>query len=463
MNQPLLRFCLLSLAISIGSSVFAQNMPYIFTARPKYTFTAGLKIRSSGATVKFGNLGTVPFDAIQYLQDSTGAFVKDSNGNRVPVGNYFFHDGEVIADSQRAEESNDEVIAGRTVFSADGRRYTRYSITQVPVLDSDGNQVKGPDDQPVTTTVTTLLGDFLAYQAGVTRNWSYENSSQVEGDSIAMHAYSARSEGAIQEAKAGTSGGFDLQLARDFGYIGKRFSWGGIFSFGLNEINASSSGTVKSTLVVQTGRFGLNGQAAPTPPYSAPSTQDWTPLNPDGTPIPDPADPTHPQVIANGYENTTTLKSTPTLSTSEQAGAAQVDGLWKVKGAYYLARLGPAFRYQITKRISVSGSAGVAAGYVGSTYTMVERLLFPANAPILSTTSTPITAPSISGEVRNRAFKTGFYGEVNAEFWFSYRTGFFAGITFENLGRYEQNIGGRTASVNIGSGTTFRVGVITRF
>lgn len=463
MKQHHLRLFLLSLAVGGSGSAFAQSdLSYVFTARPKYTFSAALKIRTGGATVKFGNLGNIPFQAVDLQIDDKGVPVKDANGKFVATGNYSFHDGQVRVDGLRPAETTTStssvsgtVTTTTTITATPYNNGTRYlSSTTVTTVDSS--------DPTKTTSNTINTGDFLSYEPGQTRIWMYQDPSQVSNGSIDMHAYSSQSDGASKDAEAGSSGGFDLQLGRELGLIGKKIQWGFALSFGVNEINAKTSGRINGTLVTQTGHFSLLGQAAPTAPYTGPSAVPFDETDGNGQPIPDPLSTTTPPATLQnptGLETTVPLSSTPTLDTTTKAGAANIDGNWKVKGAYYIMRLGPSFRYQVTKRVSFSGNAGVAGAYVGSVYTLTENLVLPDNVPL-----TPgVTPPGLSGEIRNRDLKFGYYGELNAEFWLSYRTGLFAGVVYERLGKYSQTLGGRTADVNIGGGLAFRIGIINRF
>ena len=462
MKQHHLRLLLLSLAVGGSSSAFAQSdLSYIFTARPKYTFSAALKIRTGGANVKFGNLGTI-------LPSPVGIIGTGSNGLSVLSG-YRFQDGTFgfdVARSNQVTSGGTPVVSGTQTTtttnvatpSADGKRY--FTSTIVDVKDSS--------DSTKNSTTTTNNGDYLAYQTGQTRNWSYQDASQVENGVISMHDYGSNSEGASKDAKAGSSGGFDLQLSRELGQIGKNIQWGFAFSFGVNEINAKTSGKITATLLTQTTQFSLLGNAAPTAPYSGPTFGPFILTDGNGQPLPDPTSTTGAsQTNPTGTETTVPISSSPSVpKTTPTPGAAVVDGNWQVKGAYYMMRLGPSFRYQITKRVSISGNAGVAGSYIGSTYNFTESLELPAgvpNLPTSSTDSTPLPGPSISNQHRKQDFKLGYYGEVNAEFWITYRTGLFAGVVYEHLGKYSQMLEGRTADINIGGGTAFRIGIINRF
>lgn len=462
MKHHHLRLLLLSLAVGGSSSVFAQSndLSYIFTARPKYTFSAALKIRTSGANVKFGNLGTIPV--------STGTvYTPDATGKLVLTG-YKYQDGVVAIDAARSTE-----VSGGVVETKDDKGNVT-STSQYVVTPTNGGLRyatsivtvnKADPANPVTTIENT--GDFLAYQAGQTRSWSYVDTSQAVNGGIDMHNYGANSEGASREAESGSSGGFDLQLAREIGQIGKKGQWGISFSFGVNDFNAKTSGRIKAALLTQAFHFSLRGQTAPTAPYTGPTYTTFNETDGNGQPFIDntltpPAQKQNP----TGLETTVPIADTPVVTDPKSdPGKADIDGTWKAKGAYYMMRLGPSFRYQLTKRISFFGNAGFAAGYYGSVFSLTETLAVPTGVPnrVGSDGVTPQGGPSVTGEIRDRSVKFGYYGELNLEFWMTYRTGLFAGVVYEHLGKFRQTLGGRTADVDIGGGTAFRVGIINRF
>jgi len=60
----------------------------------------------------------------------------------------------------------------------------------------------------------------------------------------------------------------------------------------------------------------------------------------------------------------------------------------------------------------------------------------------------------------------GYYGALDAEFWLTERTGFFAGVTIEDSGKevvLSSGGSGRRAVVELPSGTGFRAGISVLF
>lgn len=389
------RVLLLSLAGAVSSAFSQTDLSFIFTQRPKNTFSAAIKIRTSGSEVSFSNLGNVP---IQRFDPSNARFHYD--------------DGFVDGDGKRGNE----LAAAAGDFYDNNTRYKTYST------DAAG--------------VKTQTGDFLAYAEGKTRSWGYNDATQVDNGFILMHQSYAASNGATAEADGGGSAGFDLQLGRDLGALGKKGTWGIAFSIGLDDINGKVSKTITADLVTITDRYDLFGQPAPGAPYEAPHV-----------------DPTK-STTSLTFENTVPISQNPAADspvTTIKDGAT-INGQWQVKASYYLVRLGPQFRYQFNRRFSISGAAGPAAAILGSTFRADQTI-----------DSTKIFSPNLTTEVRKTYFKIGGYAELNAEYWLTFRTGFFGGVVYEHLGKYEQELLGQKASVDLGSGMSFRLGVITRF
>lgn len=388
---------------------------------PKNTVTFGFRILMNGPSVKFGNLGTVP-SSREIAPLSDGAVTRT------------YDNGSVGVDAPRA----DEVDADGNQTSTPGSRY------QTTVYNNDGTKVDNGDG---TTTdagdgTYTTVADSLAYTPGLTRSWSYQSASQVNGSGmIGMSTYSATSEGGVAAHDQKTSAGVELQLARMLGKISKRVEWSLVAGVALSDINNKAGGTVTSTLHTHTDFYSLNGQPAPEAPYAGPSYTDL--LDADGN-----------VVTTGGYETTTPLNALPSSSSDTTAvGGASVQGNWQIKGAYFLLRLGPSIRTQITDHLGLSASVGVAGAYTGSTYSVVETIDLPD-------VTSPVTTVEQSSDTR---LLPGYYADLNMDWMLTDRTGFFGGVTMQRFGDYDQAVGGRTARIDIGSSFGLRGGMSIRF
>jgi len=417
--------CLLVLVAASGllSTLHAQinyaDIPIEYRPVRNNAFSMGVRI-IGGADVKFGNLGTIPSGLLSTPPDpSAGA------GTRI------YLDGSVQADGPRIEETD----ANNNQTTTPGGRYTIRAAR----LDAEGNQVLDPEGNPIFQ----VSGNFLAYTPGTTRSWSYSSEAQATSNPgfIAMHDYTASTSGATASASSGAGAGFEFTASRRLGSIGSsKIDWGFLFGFGITDINGKTSGGIRSNLTTLTDLYRLTGgAAAPTAPYTGPSSTDF--IGADGT------------VYLQGLETTTTLDSIPFSRTrTTTTNGAEVNGVWQIKGAYYLFRAGPVIRVPLGQRFAVTFSAGYAGAYLGTKYKVEETLVVAGVSPI-----------AFTGEDEYSKFLHGAYAEVNAEWWLTNRTGFFAGATFEKLGKYEQSLGNRTAAIDIGGNAGFRFGITTRF
>jgi hypothetical protein len=159
--------------------------------------------------------------------------------------------------------------------------------------------------------------------------------------------------------------------------------------------------------------------------------------------------------------------------TKEQIqGVVDIHGYWQLKGAYYQAQFGPTFRYRFNDRWAVSGSAGFALGWIGTTFSANEQfdsaadvynLSHTVNTPIDGNTSNPKPYQSAEKNTTHK-FLPGYYIEFNAEYWVTERTGFYFGVSQQAMRGYNQNpLSGRTAKVDMGSSAGWRIGIVTRF
>lgn len=390
---------------------------------PKSNVTVGFRVLSSGAKIRFGNLGIVP-------TKTKVAPATDGAALRV------YDNGFVNVDAARAEET-----AATTTTLPGGRYQTSVNLTGPG---ADG--VLGTGDDVTTNSVT---GNLLSYAAGLTRIWSYSTPQQAttKPEYIAMSSYSATSDGGFMEKKQGVSGGVELQYARSFGKLSKRTEWSLNTGISLNDINSKARGSVLSTLRSATDFYSLNGLPAPATspglPYTAPKSGDLTDSN--GVIL-----------IINGLETTTPLSaapSTPLSTTKSIVGGTSVRGNWQVKGGYFMVKLGPAVRTQLTERLGLTASLGLAGAYAGTHYSAVESFDVPDVGTTISTT-----------EVSDASkFVAGYYADLNVEWAANERTGLFGGLTAQKFDGYDQFVGGRSARIDLGSSVGIRGGFSIRF
>ncbi len=493
----------------------AGEVPIDFRPIRKNTFSFGFKVRNFGSNVKFSNLGSVDFAG---SRDASGNYLvrTDTNGNRI------YDNGVVGADAQRPFELTAETDAQFTKLINGGARFEVYQ-TRVPI---DANGVAGARQlhlDPVTG-LPVKIGEGLSYQDGQTRSWATNTEGQIDQASgrVAYSDYGLESSGGSTEAESGSSAGVELGFEHLLNKPHAKLQWGFGGSVGIADINAKTSSAIKATLVRRTDYYALQNAAPggsliltgdPNLPYS---TQNQFPeigrynavssngyfvttngnlvnsssqfvnafgelLNSSGSVVDpsssDPAlrdpvinDPAVNALVTNpiNRESTVPLFNNPALSgeITRDANAADVTGDWQIKGSYYALKLGPTFRYMFNDRFAIAGRAGVSINYIGSRFIVSERVTnLPAgiNSIAFNTADLLLTDGTEKPENEINKFTFGGYVGIDAEYWVSDKTGFYAGLAYENLGSYKHTYRGRVAEIGGGSGTSVRFGIITRF
>lgn len=383
-----------------------------FYANARNSLRFGFRL-VGGANVNFSNLGSVPFAAV--IAPASAGEVDRTYSN-----------GLVLKDILRGPLSGrNEVNASGVQTSTPGGRY----------------------DVTVTTDTGAVIvvGNYLSFTPGRTRVWRYDNPSQLNanGSGIVMNAFSASSNGASLEGNKEASAGVEIQMERVLGKLAGKWQVSVIGGISLSGISNKQAGNVSSNLNIISDTFSLNGQPAPAvfPDGQARFTN--FPLA-DGT------------FVANALETTVALSSVPDAASHSETtiiGGANVAGVWKVKGAYYVMKVGPEIRTNFAKDFGISASVGIAGAYVGTSYTAAESLTVAGIAEPLTSTDTNSSSK----------FMPGFYANLDALWQANDRTGFFAGASFEQFGDYTQSVGGRNAKIDLGGTAGIRGGITIKF
>ncbi|MES1168846.1 MAG: hypothetical protein ABUL61_06715, partial [Oleiharenicola lentus] len=233
--------------------------------------------------------------------------------------------------------------------------------------------------------------------------------------------------------------------SRDIGHGSRHLQWGVVAGIALNDINSKSSGTVSSSLHTYTDYYSTNGGTF--------VDTDVQRTNPSFTLLPD----GNGGFVLGGYETTVPLNTTPDTSRTTNVttvGGASVAGRWQVKGAYFLVKLGPSLRAQLTDHLGVTASLGLAGAYAGTRYSAYEAYTLTQLPDVtLDTTESSSTAK----------FLKGYFADVNLEWNANETMGLFGGVTAQKLSDYTQELGGRSARVDLGSAVGLRGGVSIRF
>ena len=253
------------------------------------------------------------------------------------------------------------------------------------------------------------------------------------------------------EGNRGYSGGVELAVARAFTDPKKRVVFGLSAGLTLSGINTSQSGQVNSTLHVYTDYYSTHG-----------ATLDQL-VSTDADKLLSPGTTYHgPSGMAAGTdgnikETTVAISATPDVTTDDTniIDGAKIDGKWKIKGAYFTLKVGPQMVAKLTHSIGLSASIGLAGSYVGTTYTAIESF---------NVAGVPQTLQLINPETTTKnMFLPGYYANADATWALNERAGFFAGLSYENLGEYSQRNGVRTSKIDLSATAGVRGGLSIKF
>jgi hypothetical protein len=297
---------------------------------------------------------------------------------------------------------------------------------------------------------------------GMTNDWSVYSATQIvtsgNTSGIAFHTYSttALADGQTIKASNALAEGWELEAGHRLGRLGRKVDLSLVAGFSFSSFNSKRSGYVYSQLTTITDLYSLNGQA---PPTTFPYTQTGTGTVPvyDGN--------NQPKIGPTGTQTTTSvdngllLPQRPTSSIPSNTNAdgtptqALVLGQWQVKGAYYSFRMGPLFEMPLTERLKLSLRVGGVALIVASNYTANEVILVDnVNAPLadVETKTHTVLLP-------------GWYADAGAEYWLTERAGFYLDATYQRSQAFNQNLGGRTATIDMTSTSGLTSGLTLRF
>lgn len=388
---------------------------------PKNSLHFGMRILSKGAQVRFGNLGSIT---------NSRATGPDASGNYVYDTGYVKKDA--LRDQFETKSAPDpDTKVGTPTFYGEPIGNGRYRAHQVTRAEEGG------------ALTDTVVGEGLSYNAAVSREWAAASTSLIDGTLLRMSNYSARSEGAFAEKREGMNSGIELSLSRVFGKLGNRIEWGLAGGVALNPVNSKTGGAVRATLSVYSDYFRL-ASTLPAGVKSGPTFADFN-TTVDGD------DQSLETTVPVGATPDTTVAGTGKTVTT--AGGAAIDGNWKIKGAYFLMRVGPQLRAQLTERLGLSASIALAGAFSGTRYTVFESLTVP-DLP------DPITEEA---EDAKGAFLTGLYADVNVDWAVTERTGLYAGVNMQKFGSYDMEVGGRTAKIDFGNAVGIRGGMNFKF
>lgn len=369
--------------------------PWVLHANVRYSQTE--------SAVKFGGLGGIPS-----TRNIPGA-------DQTDFGLRQYDDGGVALDAPRENE-----------------------------VDANGNQTSTPGGRYEDTDENgDVIGDYLSYTPGQTRDWAFLNDSQVVNGRLSLNTFATESAGTNFTRDAEGSGlGMELGVSKRLLKFGRKTELSFSASVGISDFESRVAERITANLITLTDVYNILG-TTPIASYLAPDFEDLF-------------DDVGNVIVGGGKEITVPLQQiTPDRTVTTTPNGANVEGVWDISGSYYSIRIGPEIRSHLSEKLAFTAGAGFLGVYVGSDFTVSE---------ILDLDGYPTFATIGVSQTENmRDLIAGFYAEATVEYWITQRTGFFLGATFESVDDFVQTLGGRTASVLLGDATVVRFGIIHRF
>ena len=260
-----------------------------------------------------------------------------------------------------------------------------------------------------------VTGNF----GGQSWNWGYNNTAQVVGNTLSLHATEVDG---VNTQKSDPNNGFAFDYERDFGHEtwGR---WGMKIGFGFSAFNEMDNSALAGTASLVTDNYAIAAPVPPAAPY------------------------------AGTYNGPGALINTPAFARgiTPLAGGALITGTRKLDGNLYDLHLGPFVDVPLGGGFSVNGSAGLSLGVMDSTFSYNE------------TTTTVNGSVNNFGSEHNTSGLLGTYIEGGLAYRFCKQASAFAGLEYQYLGEYTQNAGGRSAQVDLSQSIYFKLGLQFHF
>lgn len=273
------------------------------------------------------------------------------------------------------------------------------------------------------------LDDAPGTPPGMTWYWGYVNQSQVPGDGFLYLSRSSSASDLVSRSKSDDpNNGFELTYNRDIGKVGHAL-WGLEGAVNFTTLTIENQQSLLGTVTMQTDAYSTQGQTIPAPnpgqggyfqPNAPPGIMNQAVVISD-TPIP---------------QSTTTIP-----------GGAQVTGHRKLDANVYGFRLGPYLDFPLSEKLSLSFSAGLALGIVDSRFQYNEQVAISGLNPVSS-----------SGSGSQSKLLAGGYVGANVSYALSKSWSALAGVQYQNLGRYKQNLGSKQAELDLSKSVFVNVG-----
>ena len=256
---------------------------------------------------------------------------------------------------------------------------------------------------------------------GRTWNWGYQNGSQQAGDTMQFHASDPNPAFAGYNKKITDDPqyGLELMYQRRIGSMGSSANWGFEAALGYTDLDLANTSNGPGRNRLTTDTYQLNGVLPPGPGYA-------------GTFV-------GPGALLG--DTPTRVITTDTMISRD-----------KLSGQLFNIRLGPYAEWNLTEKLSLEGSLGLALMPASIDYDFTETTTLAGGG-------TTVT----SGHSSRAELLYGLYASATLRYAFTERWGVYLGGKYQSLNSLEQSFAGRTARLDQSSTIYAILGVSYRF
>ncbi len=290
-------------------------------------------------------------------------------------------------------------------------------------------QITPPPNVPLTDRIYDNgynRVDSTTNGSGLTSFWGYQTASQISPaqDTLTMTRVTSSQLNESTDVDGDPQHGLELSYRRQLGDV-RRGHWGLEAAFGFTDLTFRDDRTVTSSGVLTADVYDITGLIAfggpPPPPYSGP----FGPVGPNVPVIPD----------------------TPISRAQTPFSSVPITGMRRIDAELYGWRFGPYLEMPVSDRVTVSLSGGLALALVNSTFRFEESITLPSGTF------------NDSGSGSSDEWLVGGYVGANVNYAVTARWSAFAGAHYIYLDNYSQNVGGKTATVDLSRSIFVTVGL----
>lgn len=255
-----------------------------------------------------------------------------------------------------------------------------------------------------------------------TWHWGYQNASQIQGDSVAMHSSSVAAGANSTDNKAGLQHGFELGLRRELGRH-EHWRWGVAGAFGFTDVSVHDDHPVAGNGLNITDTYSLYGNVPPGAPYNGTAAG--------------------PGAI---------ISDLPARTNSVIHGAALITGSRDFDAMVFAFKLGPYLEVPLSHRWSLDLRGGLAVVEVSSRFSYRE-----------TTTVFGVTEPTTSASSSASDLLLGGFAAANVSYAVSDAVSLLCGVQFQDVGQYTHRLNGREAALDLNNSFSLFLGLAYSF